>query len=49
VGMDPGGARSGLVNLGTRAARRSGTFDIEPAEGGGTVLTWRVPLAESGQ
>jgi signal transduction histidine kinase len=43
VGIDPGAARSGLVNLGTRAAARSGTFRIARAPAGGTVLSWRVP------
>ena len=33
----------GLVNLGTRAASRGGTFEIHPATPTGTVLTWIVP------
>ena len=37
VGIDPGSARSGLVNLGTRAAARSGTFDLRRGEPAGTV------------
>ncbi|WP_152185427.1 GAF domain-containing sensor histidine kinase [Segeticoccus rhizosphaerae] len=43
VGMDPASARSGLVNLGSRAASRAGTFEINPAAPAGTVLAWTVP------
>ena len=28
VGIEPGSARSGLVNLGARASARSGTFEL---------------------
>jgi len=35
----------GLVNLRRRAEKLQGTFDIDSPEGGGTTLTWRVPLA----
>ncbi|MEY9928052.1 signal transduction histidine kinase [Catenulispora sp. GP43] len=38
--------RSGLGNLADRAAALGGEFSVEPAEGGGTVLTWRVPLED---
>jgi signal transduction histidine kinase len=45
VGMpEEGGRRSGLGNLDDRAAALGGEFTVGPAEGGGTVLTWRVPL-----
>ncbi|WP_214411651.1 sensor histidine kinase [Sphaerisporangium fuscum] len=45
VGPPPsGGRRSGLRNLADRAARLGGTFTVEAAEGGGTRVTWRVPL-----
>lgn len=36
--------RSGLGNLEDRATALGGIMHIEPASGGGTVLTWRVPL-----
>jgi signal transduction histidine kinase len=36
--------RSGLGNLADRAAELGGDFTVRPAEGGGTVLEWRVPL-----
>jgi signal transduction histidine kinase len=36
--------RSGLANLEDRATALGGTMHIESASGGGTVLTWRVPL-----
>ena len=44
VGIDAGSARSGLVNLGTRAAARSGTFELRRGEPAGTVLSWRAPI-----
>ncbi|MEV7970067.1 GAF domain-containing protein [Sphaerisporangium sp. NPDC088356] len=44
VGLAPGGRRSGLRNLGDRAAQLGGTFTAERAEGGGTRVSWRVPL-----
>lgn len=43
VGMDPADARSGLVNLGTRAAARGGRFELRPRTPSGTVLSWTVP------
>ncbi len=43
VGMDPSAARSGLVNLGTRAAARNGTFEIGAGTPSGTVVSWTVP------
>jgi signal transduction histidine kinase len=45
VGMPEDGVRrSGLGNIADRAAALGGEFTVGPAEGGGTVLTWRVPL-----
>ncbi len=37
--------RSGLANLEQRAGKLGGAFLIRPATGGGTELSWRVPLA----
>jgi signal transduction histidine kinase len=34
----------GLTNLRARAEKLDGTFVIENASGGGTSLTWQVPL-----
>jgi signal transduction histidine kinase len=44
VGVPESGRRSGLANMGERAARRGGDFDVRPGETGGTVLVWRVPV-----
>ncbi|MEU5882384.1 GAF domain-containing protein [Spirillospora sp. NPDC047279] len=44
TGVPEGGRRSGLANMEARAADLGGTFSIGPREGGGTVLTWQVPL-----
>ncbi|MFE6745147.1 GAF domain-containing protein [Kitasatospora purpeofusca] len=44
VGVPPSGRRSGLRNLAERAERAGGTFDLRPAEGGGTRLVWEAPL-----
>ncbi len=41
-----GGGGLGLGNLRRRAEKLHGTFDFTSPEGGGTVLTWRVPLAQ---
>lgn len=38
----PGG--QGLGNLETRASRRGGRCTLEPRDGGGSRLTWHVPL-----
>jgi len=38
------GAGLGLTNLRRRAQKLDGTFAIENVEGGGTSLTWQVPL-----
>lgn len=43
VGIPAGGRRSGLANLAERAEQLGGRFAAVPGEGGGTVLTWRVP------
>jgi signal transduction histidine kinase len=45
VGLPEHGRRSGLVNLGERAAERGGTFSASARPGGGTSLVWSVPLA----
>ncbi|GAA3962331.1 GAF domain-containing sensor histidine kinase [Actinoplanes auranticolor] len=44
VGADPALARGGLVNMGERAGDLGGTCTVTPADEGGTVVTWRVPL-----
>ena len=48
IGIPPDSVRrSGLGNLAGRAAELDGEFTVEPAgEGGGTALTWRVPLED---
>ena len=43
---EAGTRRSGLGNLADRAAALGGEFTIGRADGGGTVLRWRVPLEE---
>lgn len=35
---------NGLRNMAARAEKLGGTLDLRAAEGGGTVLDWRVPL-----
>jgi signal transduction histidine kinase len=44
VGIGTDDRRSGLANLGRRAAARSGTFHVSPSEPRGTELVWTVPL-----
>jgi signal transduction histidine kinase len=44
TGIEPGGRRSGLVNLDRRAADCGGWLRVENAAGGGTRLQWQVPL-----
>jgi signal transduction histidine kinase len=44
VGIGPTTRRSGLVNLGRRAARHGGTCTVEPAQPSGTRLSLCVPL-----
>lgn len=47
VGIDPDRSRhSGTSNLSERATARGGTFELQPREPRGTVLRWRVPIAE---
>lgn len=43
VGIEPGSARSGLVNLGSRATERSGRFSTRRRRPHGTVLRWQAP------
>jgi len=38
------GRRSGLGNIADRASALDGEFSLAAADGGGTVLTWRIPL-----
>lgn len=46
IGIDRAAARSsGLANLAARAVGRGGAMDAVPLDEGGTLLTWRVPLA----
>jgi signal transduction histidine kinase len=44
IGLPPGGRRSGLANLATRAAALGGTMSAENLDGSGTRLVWTVPL-----
>ena len=46
VGCAPAsrGQGLGLTNLRGRAEKLGGTFDIQPAENGGTRAIWRVPI-----
>ena len=44
IGMAGATRSSGIANLRARAAHRGGTFTIEPAAGGGTAVTWKVPV-----
>jgi len=37
----------GLANLRSRAEKLQGTFEVRPADGGGTRIIWSVPLEES--
>ena len=34
--------RSGTANMQVRAERRDGRFDLSPAPGGGTVVSWEA-------
>jgi signal transduction histidine kinase len=47
IGIKDTAHRSGLANLARRAGQYGGTLTVGPAEGGGTVLDWRVPLRPS--
>jgi len=44
VGIGPGAARSGLVNLERRARECGGACTVGPGPAGGTRLIWTVPL-----
>jgi signal transduction histidine kinase len=44
IGIKDTSHRSGLDNLARRAGHYSGTLTVGPAESGGTLLQWRVPL-----
>ncbi|MFF2848841.1 GAF domain-containing protein [Streptomyces sp. NPDC058001] len=44
VGLPESPVRSGLKNIADRATASGGTFEPSSAPGGGTRLTWRVPL-----
>jgi signal transduction histidine kinase len=48
AGLSGTGRRSGVANLAARARARNGDLRLEPAEGGGTRMEWRVPLAAPG-
>jgi signal transduction histidine kinase len=43
-GMTGSTRRSGLANLAERAEQLGGVMKAGPAEGGGTELSWQVPL-----
>ena len=45
TGMARTTRRSGLANMAARAAELGGSLAIDPAEGGGTQLDWRVPVS----
>lgn len=44
VGIAPDGRRSGLRNMAERAAELGGSLELARPDGGGTTLSWRVPL-----
>ncbi|WP_407567217.1 GAF domain-containing protein [Polymorphospora sp. A560] len=44
IGCDPRKARGGLVNLGERARRHGGHFEVAAASPQGTRLHWTIPL-----
>jgi signal transduction histidine kinase len=43
-GIDPGVARSGLLNLEERALACGGSLHVGPGTAGGTRVSWRAPL-----
>ncbi|MEJ3653291.1 GAF domain-containing protein [Actinomycetes bacterium KLBMP 9759] len=43
-GIDPRVGRSGLRNLDSRARECGGSFEVLPCPGGGTRVSWRVPV-----
>lgn len=44
VGIPPGGRRSGLANMATRAEELGGRLEVTCTEGDGATLDWHVPL-----
>ncbi|MGN6326036.1 GAF domain-containing protein [Pseudolysinimonas sp.] len=46
VGIPPDVPRSGTANLISRAHGLGGSCDIRPGDGGGTVVTWSIPVHE---
>jgi signal transduction histidine kinase len=46
IGADPAHIRGGLLNMQDRARDLGGTFTVRRGAGGGTIVDWRVPLAE---
>ncbi|MER7858949.1 GAF domain-containing protein [Amycolatopsis japonica] len=48
VGLPSSGRRSGLDNLSQRAERCGGHAEFTGREGGGTRISWRVPLSHEG-
>ena len=47
LGLDSGQIREGglgLANIRRRAEKLRGSFDAVSSPGGGTTLTWRVPI-----
>jgi signal transduction histidine kinase len=49
VGIGQGTRRSGLANLADRAEGLGGRMRVGAADGGGTVVDWRVPVARAAQ
>ena len=45
TGMGQSTRRSGLANMAERAADLGGKLTVNAAEGGGTLLDWRVPIS----
>jgi signal transduction histidine kinase len=45
-GIGPGNTTrsSGTANLRARAVNRGGSFSIQPAPGGGTIVQWKAPV-----
>ena len=46
IGMKQPPRSSGLANLRHRAERLGGSLRIEEHEGGGTILTWTIPIPD---
>ena len=47
IGADPAHIRGGLLNMRDRARDLGGTFTVGRGEAGGTLVDWRVPLADA--